>query len=220
MQSTDSKSQPFIMNTNIILKRPVHVSHEARLEKEAVRRLLTFERYCRDNALWDEMRSCYLDDAVVNSSWFRGKGMEYIEALSHRKERAPHHIHCILVWTHGNRAVAMMETTLQQRTAIDGVPIDLAADAQMLYRLVRINGEWYIKEWTTIYEQDNIIPSIPNTPLNIDVAELAKCRPSCQFIEYLHKKQGKAFFDELPGHDRPESLEAIYEAADRWIQGK
>lgn len=206
------------MKTNIILKRPVHVTHEARLEKEAVRRLLTFERFCRDNALWDEMRTCYLDDAVVNSSWFRGLGMDYIKALSTRKERAPHHIHCILVWTHGNRAVAMMETTLQQRSDIDGVPIDLAADAQMLYRLVRINGEWYVQEWTTIYEQDNIISAVPNQQLNITPADLAEFRPSCQSIAYLHKKHGKKFYDDLPGHDRPESVEAIYEEADRWLQ--
>ena len=208
------------MNTKIILKRPVHVSHEARLEQEAVIRLLTFERYCRDNALWDAMRSCYLEDAVVNSSWFRGPANDYIAQLATRKERAPHHIHSTLVWTHGNRAVAMMETTLQQRSEIDGFPVDLAADAQMLYKLIRINGEWYIQDWTTIYEQDNIIPAVPTTQLNIDPKALEEFRPCCSSLAYLKKRQGKVLYDELPGHDRPESLVAIYEEADRWIQGK
>ena len=208
------------METKIILKRPVHVSHEARLEKEAVRRLLAFERFCRDNALWDEMRTCYDYNAEVHSSWYRGSAEGYIEALSQRPERAPHHIHCILVWVHGNRAVAMMETTLQQRTELDGVPIDLAADAQMLYRLVRINGEWYVKEWMTIYEQDNIISAVPNAILNVDPNELAKYRPSCCALSFLQKKRGKTFYDDLPGHDRPETVAAAYEAADLWLQGR
>lgn len=208
------------MNTKLILKRPVHESHEARLEIEAVRRLLTFERMCRDNAVWDEMRSCYASDAVVNSSWYRGPASDYIDALSQRPERAPHHIYGIIIWTHGNRAVAMMETTLQQRTELDGIPIDLAADAQMLFRVERINGEWYIKEWTTIYEQDNIIPAVPNAVLNIDPEELKKFRPTCSALSYLQKKRGKKFYDDLPGHDRPETVAEAYEKADLWLQGK
>ena len=40
LQSQDSKAES--MKTQLILKRPVHLALEARREKEAVRRMLTF----------------------------------------------------------------------------------------------------------------------------------------------------------------------------------
>ena len=70
------------MNTNLILKRPVHVALESRREKESVRRLLTFERFARDNQLWDEMLTCYLPDATVQASWFKGSAKEFADALA------------------------------------------------------------------------------------------------------------------------------------------
>ena len=206
------------MNTNIILKRPVHVSHEARQEKEAVRRLLTFERFCRDNNLWDEMRTCYTQDSYIESSWFKGNGMEFIDRLSQRQGRAPHHIHSILVWTHGNRSVSIMETTMQIQDTINGVPVMLEADCQLLYRLVRINGEWNVQEWRTIYEQDHIQPAYPAEAVHMDPAEMAQFRPACQCLAYLQKRAGINIYQDLPGHDRPETIERLYEEADTWLQ--
>lgn len=205
------------MNTKILLRRPVHVSHEARLEKEAVRLLLTYERFARDSNLWDDMRTCYLDDSIVESSWFKGTGPEYIEALSKRPNRAPHHVHSTLVWMHGNRAVSIMETTLKGRHDIDGVPVDLTADAQILYRLKRINGEWYIAGWTTIYEQDNLTTNSPTDKVKLDLDEIAKNRTACQCLAYIQKRNGKTIYEDLPGFDRPETIEKLYEEADRWL---
>lgn len=141
------------MNTNLILKRPVHMSHEARREKEAVRRLLTFERFARNNQLWDELPTIYAPDAHVKASWFEGSIEEFIKALAKLTNHIPYHLHTCMVWTHGNRAVAIAETTFPVKTVIDGVEFNQAGDSQYLYRLVRTNGEWYITDCESILEE-------------------------------------------------------------------
>ena len=141
------------MNTNLILKRPVHMSHEARREKEAVRRLLTFERFARDNQLWEELQTCYLPEATVKATWFEGTISEFTKALAARTDHIPYHIHACLVWIHGNRSVAIVETTFPVKTEIAGVTFNQTGDSQYLYRLVRINGEWYVTNCQTILEE-------------------------------------------------------------------
>ena len=154
------------MNTNLILKRPIHLDHEARREKESVRRLLTFERYARDNQLWDEMLTCYADGARVHASWFEGTAIAFKEALQARTDHIPYHIHSTLVWTHSNRAVAIMDTTFQVKVEIEGTKFNQTADSQYIYRLQRINGEWYIIDCRTILEE------LPGKHRPDDIAEL------------------------------------------------
>jgi hypothetical protein len=141
------------MDTNLILKRPIHLAHEARREKESVRRLLTFERFARDNQLWDEMLTCYADDARIHASWFEGSAVAFKEALQARTNHIPYHIHSTLVWTHSNRAVAIMDTTFQVKVEVAGIQLNQTAESQYIYRLQRINGEWYIVDCRTILEE-------------------------------------------------------------------
>ncbi|MBP5771276.1 MAG: hypothetical protein J6W75_07920 [Bacteroidaceae bacterium] len=141
------------MNTKLILKRPIHLAHEARREKESVRRLLTFERFARDNQLWDEMMTCYSADAQVHASWFEGTAQAFANALAARTDHIPYHIHSTLVWTLSNRAVAIMDTTFQVKVDIDGHLLNQTADSQYIYRLLRINGEWFIHDCRTILEE-------------------------------------------------------------------
>ena len=143
----------YLMNTNLILKRPIHLAHEARREKESVRRLLTFERFARDNQLWDEMLTCYVPGAKIHASWFDGSIDDFAAAMAKRTDHIPYHNHSTLVWTHSNRAVAIMDTTFQVKVEINGTILNQTAESQYLYRLVRINGEWYIQDCTTILEE-------------------------------------------------------------------
>lgn len=129
------------------------MSHEARREKEAVRRLLTFERFARDNQLWDELANCYLPEAHVKATWFEGSIQEFVQKLAERTDHIPYHIHACLVWTHGNRAVAIVETTFPVKTEVAGVTFNQTGDSQYLYRLVRINGEWYVTDCESILEE-------------------------------------------------------------------
>lgn len=53
---------------SIFLTRPVINTKEERNAKADILELINFERFCRDNAQWDEMRKCFAKDAFVNIS--------------------------------------------------------------------------------------------------------------------------------------------------------
>lgn len=67
-------------------------------DKFDIKELIEFERFCRDNALWDEMKQCYCKDSYVKISWFEGSGYDFVEASSRMADYAPHRIYNSLIW--------------------------------------------------------------------------------------------------------------------------
>ncbi|MFR7811888.1 MAG: hypothetical protein ACLU4N_23045 [Butyricimonas faecihominis] len=72
-------------NDKDYLKKTAFRKEKAVLEKAAIKELVEFERFCRDNALWDEMARCYAVDSHVNISWYQGTGRGFAEASSKMK---------------------------------------------------------------------------------------------------------------------------------------
>lgn len=62
---------------------------EELLDKENIRELVEFERYCRDYEHWDQMRTCYHDDATVCTSWTTAKIDDFVEGSKKRRHPAP-----------------------------------------------------------------------------------------------------------------------------------
>ncbi len=59
----------------MILKRPKANTIEEMAEKNNIKELLEFERFCRDNALWYEMHKCFAEDSTVNIHGITVRGM-------------------------------------------------------------------------------------------------------------------------------------------------
>ena len=79
-------------------------SAEDMLEKFRVRELVEYERFCRDNALWDSMLACFAQDSRVEISWYQGSGQGFVEASKKMKAKAPHKLNNTLVWLNGTPA--------------------------------------------------------------------------------------------------------------------
>ena len=43
-----------------MIMRPYLTTAEDAVNRQAIRELVEFERYCRDNCLWAEMKSCWM----------------------------------------------------------------------------------------------------------------------------------------------------------------
>lgn len=201
----------------IILKRPTINSLQDRIDKSDVKELLEFERFCRDNALWEEMKKCYTPDSRVEISWFRGTGHGFIEASKGLLGFAPHKIYNTEIWTHGDKAVAIMAATVQMRHNIDGNLVDLLSDAKLIFRTQRIEGQWYIVSFESIYEKESMVPVFPNALVNIPVEEISKYRSSYGTMIYMGKKNGLSISEDLAGIDRPDLVEKLYRATDKWL---
>ena len=200
------------------LTRPVVNTEEERNTKADILELIHFERFCRDNARWDEMRKCFAKDSFVNISWYQGSGDGFVTASAKMPTYAPHKINSSLTWVNGNRAVTVMNATILMRREVDGVLCELSSDAQLLFSTQKIDGQWYIVRFESIYGQDRLIPVLPDATLSMDSKTLSRYRQSYACMSYCMEQSGIAANQDLAGRDRPETVERIYAALDQWLE--
>ncbi len=201
----------------MLLTRPVANTIENVMNKANIKELLEFERFCRDNHLWDEMKKCYAADSVVNISWFQGSGEGFVDASSQMKGYAPHKIYNTEIWLNGDKAVAIMMANIQMRIEMDGVPIELQTDAKLLFCTQKINGLWCIISFDSIYEKDALVPVYPSGQISVPIEELSTYRQSYACMIYNMKRTGMVPNMDLPGIDRPDLVEKLYSELDDWL---
>ena len=201
----------------MLFKRPGVNTLQDMLNKASIKELLEFERFCRDNALWDEMKKCFTCDSIVNISWYQGSGHGFVEASSKMKARAPHKIYNTEIWLNIDKAVAIMMVTIEIRMEIDGVLVDVLSDAKLVFRAKKIDGLWLIAAFDSIYEQDSIVPVLPNSNLNMPSSELSGFRKSYACLSYSMHRNGLQVNSELPGIDRPDLVEQLYRKVNEWL---
>ena len=187
------------------------------LEKESVKELVQFERYCRDNALWEEMDRCYTADSQIIISWFHGTGHEFVEASKKMAGRAPHKIYNTQVWLHGDRAVAVMITTIQKRVELDGVLLELNSDAKLVFRLRKEDGMWFIAGMEGVYEKDSLTPVVPAGGFTLPKQALTEFRESYGCLAWVLSRSGYEIDGELPGIDRPDLVDAFFKKTEEWL---
>lgn len=129
---------------------------------------------------------------------------------------APHKLYNTVVELNNDMAVTTTMATIQTRADIDCCSVELQSDLKLLNHLHAINDIWYIVYMEGIYEKDALLPSSGEQFLIMD-SELDKCRPSYAHLSYLLQKSGFEVNMDLPGIDRPESVQHIYEEAENWI---
>lgn len=186
-------------------------------DKFSVIELIEFERFCRDNAQWMEMKKCFAPDAIVTVSWFTGTGEEFVDASMKMKAHAPHKIYNTVVSLNKNKAVAVTMATIQTRTNINGHIVELHSDLKLLYCTRKIEDVWYIVTMKGIYEKDALIPCYPSNGITIPMEEISKFRPSYANLAYILNMQGYEVDAELPGIDRPETVNKLYQEAEEWL---
>ena len=137
---------------------------------EAVTQLVLQERQSRDRGWWDEMRACYAEDSVVDISWIKGSGANFIEQTidwSKNGVWGQHRLSPPAVRVNEGRAWAELPIAIEFRIDVDGVEADLVSYARSQYRCQLIDGEWRIVRLETIYERDTFAPSVPGTRLAV-----------------------------------------------------
>jgi hypothetical protein len=133
------------------------------------------------------------------------------------KTYAPHKIFDTLVWVKNDKAVSITLATIQARTIINGHLLELHSDAKLLYRTQKNDGIWRIISMEGIYEKDALVPVSPNPEIAIPTEEIAKFRSSYAHLSYVLSQEGYVIDSNLPGIDRPELVNELYEAADQWL---
>lgn len=191
---------------------------------EEISQLILRERQARDQGWWDRMADYYHADSLIEVSWFKGTGAEFIEqsrkTANGGRPPGTHRLSPPAVHLNGDRAFAEVPMALEQRLRVDGVAADLVAAVRVLYRIRRAKTDWKIQATVCVYGRDTLTAVVPGTTIDIDEEKLNRYREPYRFLAYCLTKDGHTVTDDLYGDDEPERIAQLYQAAFDWLQEK
>jgi hypothetical protein len=185
-----------------------------------ITQLVLHERQGRDRGWWDQMQSCFADDATVRLSWFHGSGAEFVaesEKMAGRGDIAVHRLSPPVVHLHGNRALVELPAVIEMRTNLDDIEVDLASAARLYYRVERRDDRWLLVRLDPVYERDTLTAAHPGVALAVGPQDVAAYRSSYRFLSYVFARRGYAIGDDLYGDDRPRQATCFYNDAHAWL---
>jgi len=185
----------------------------------AITQLVLTEREGRDLGRWDRMGACFFPDSVVRITWFRGSGPDFVKGsieMARRGVPAKHRLGPVGVRLNGDRAVASLTAIIDIPATLGGVEAQLSSHARFLYPVERRHGRWGLMGFEAVYMRDEFSTAIPGQALPITPADVARFRPSYRMLAYLLTTQGYDVDPDLPGDDRPELAEAVYQRIYGW----
>lgn len=189
--------------------------------REAIKDLVRWERFCRDQLLFDDLAACYVPDSRVNVSWFSGTGAEFAAASRQTAERgfvSFHQINPMKIDINGARAVSeSYGAIICPEMRIGGKLVTITTYARFLSRVRRTPQGWKLVTFDCVYQGDLLSPIVQGdiVPLEIDTGKNA--RWSYRFLIALGKANGYAMNQELPGIDRLDLVKALYADAQNWL---
>lgn len=184
-----------------------------------VTQLVLRERQSRDRGWWDEMAACFAEDSLVDISWFRGSGAEFVQrtvGMSKDGAWGRHRLSPPTVRVREERAWAELPIAIEFRIDVDGVEADLISYARSLYRCRRDAGTWRIVHFTSIYERDTLAPSVPGSCLDVRPEEFTD-RAAYRCLAWYLRRNSNTVGNDLLGDDRPDDVARQYEAERAWL---
>lgn len=187
----------------------------------AVTQLCLTERESRDLGRWERMRDCFWPDSLVRISWFNGTGSQFVDGsidMARRGMLATHRLDPPVVRLRGDRATASFMGVIDIPLALEGVDGTLSAYGRFLYRAERRMGAWRIAVFEGFYMRDEFVSAIPGQNPELRPEELNDFRSSYRLLSYVLSQQGFPVNRELPGADRPETVKALLDEMDSWLE--
>ena len=132
-----------------------------RFDRIDVADLILRERLARDNRVWDSMAACYHPDSIVEVSWFRGSGAEFV-AMTQKAVRPSaininfHLMTPPVVDINGDRATSETPCTLRSFSIMKDVEISFQGFVRLFWRAQRDGDRWLLAGLRCLYLKDEI----------------------------------------------------------------
>jgi hypothetical protein len=180
--------------------------------------LVTHERQARDRGWWPVLARCYTPEATIQTSWFDGTAVEYIELSKRIFDQTPssHRLGQPVIDINDSRAIIEMPMTIEFRGIFRGVEVDVASYMRMLHRAEKADGGWRFAASVAIFDHDTMIPAIPGAAPTLNPDDLQGTRPSYRMLSLWMTEQGYTVPADRYGVDRPAGLTALYDDAYAW----
>jgi hypothetical protein len=189
-------------------------------DRTAIREVIENWALWRDAGDWDRFATVWHDDGWMTATWFQGPATQFIKVSREGFERGVSILHFLGGHTcdvAGHRAIAQTKMTINQRAAVDGVPVDVVCTGRF-YDFLEKRGHWGIVRRQPIYEKDRMDPVDPAARLSLDAAHLATFPEGYRHLGYLQSKNGFTVKLNLPGLRGP-AVETLYGEGRDWLAG-
>ena len=192
---------------------------------DALSQLALWERQARVRGLQKELAECYWEDATVTTSWSSGSAASFLNGggggnraeASNDEVIINRSVAPLIHYNGGNRAYIELPTESNHWIRVNGEEAVWTSYMRLLYRCEKRNGIWKISDMTSIFEMDKLAPVVFGTDLHINPEDLKGLRRSYLWMSYVRKQAGGTVSTDLPGIDRPEELQKIYDQDEAWI---
>ena len=102
---------------------------------------------------------------------------------------------------------------------VDGVDVDVISYARLYARAAKETSKWLLSGFRAVYIQDMMVPLDPSRAPQLDQSVVTKLRPSYRYLAYMLAKNGHPVGDHLAGMDRPETVKAMLDGEEAWLNG-
>ena len=190
-------------------------------DRVAISDVIMLERWARETHNPDVAASCFQSDAWIEVSWFKGTASEFIESAKQKPPPDTVNFDSMsppVIWVNKDRAIAETSCAVHTVLKLEGIDVINISYTRLLWRTQKVDGRWLISGLRGIYIRDTLAASGPNDGLKIDKKKLAGYRESYRYLSYVLTAAGRPARDDLPGVDRPETVEALRTAERRWLE--
>ncbi len=201
-------------------------SSQTLLDQVAVADVIMRERLARDNAKWSEMASYYHPDSMVDVSWFKGSGAEFVAQSKWQADKRVatsnainfHIMSPAVVTVRHDRAIAETPCSLRSFMKLGGVEVSRDSFVRLLWRAQPLDGGWLIAGLRCVYVRDLLYTCQPGQTPVLDDTRLNSYRLSYRYTAYMLTDLGLSPRDDLPGDDRPETVVALRAGEQAWLE--
>ena len=189
-------------------------------DRVAVADVIMRERLARETHNWADEATCFHPVSIVEVSWFKGTGAEFIEAGRKNPDTEGVHSDSMspgVVWVNNDRAIADTACAVHTFSQLGGIDVSITSYTRLLWRVQRLNGQWLIAGLRGIYIRDTLIPRNPNQVPKLDEEKLATFRTSYRYLSYMLTAAGWPAHGDLPGVDQPEGVAALRAGEREWL---
>jgi hypothetical protein len=199
---------------------------DALADKTAIAELIQLERLWRDTGEYDNVAACYVEDAIIRTSWFEGSPTDFAEqskAMASKGRHGKHPLTIVYVTIDGDRALVESRSVIQNRLpVVDGTMVDMEQFVRFVSRVRRTAKGWRLVSFEGIYEKGTIRAVNPHEQVPIDWKDVEAAvpdRPAYQLHAWGMGLRGYSIPGDLLGDDRPEEREAFYASEMEWLRG-
>ena len=197
-------------------------SAQERFDRIDVADLILRERLARDCRDWDEMAACYHPASLVEVSWFKGTGAEFVQMTrgAARPSDVNVNFHLMtppVVNVLGDRAISETPCGLRSFSKMGEGEISFQGFVRLYWRAVREADRWLIAGLRCLYVKDEIGGRDPAFQPVFDPEKLRTYRDAYRFTSANLANLGISVRDDLPGMDRPETMTALRTGERDWL---